>query len=155
MEINGQFIALLGAALASLLGGIGSAMGVAIAGEAAAGVTAEDPDSFGKLLVLQALPGTQGIYGLLVAFIVMTRIGIMGGTMPDIATGFTYLAACLPIGIVGLISAIFQGKAAAAGIALTGRRPDQSGKGIVLTVMVETFAVFALLASILMVFGIK
>ena len=153
-SFTGQGYALLGAAIAALLGGCGSAIGVGIAGQAAAGVTAEDPDSFGKLLVLQALPGTQGIYGLLVAFIVLTQAGVMGGVAPSVSDGILYLAACLPVGVVGLVSAMYQGKAAAASILLTGRRPDQSGKGIVMTVMVETFAVFSLLISILMLFGI-
>jgi V/A-type H+-transporting ATPase subunit K len=156
LESLGQFYALLGAALASLLAGIGSAIGVSKAGDAAAGVTAEDPDSFGKLLVLQALPGTQGIYGLLIAFIVLLQTGFLGGNMRamEVSEGLMYLAGCLPIAFVGLLSAVFQGKTAASAIVMTGRRPDQSGKGITMTVMVETYAVLALLASFLMVFFI-
>ncbi len=155
-ESLGQFYALFGAALAALLAGIGSAMGVSKAGEAAAGVTAEDPDSFGRLLVLQALPGTQGIYGLLIAFIVLLKTNFLGG-MVDLTAqqGLLFFAGCLPIAIVGLLSAVYQGKTAASAIVMTGRRPDQSGKGITMTVMVETYAVLALLASFLMVFFIQ
>ena len=61
----GLILAIIGAALAAILPGIGSAYGVQIGGQAAAGVTSEKPELFGKLLVLQALPGTQGIYGFL------------------------------------------------------------------------------------------
>ena len=74
----GVALALLGAAIAALFAGVGSAIGVGIAGQAAAGVVTEDPNKFSKVLVLQLLPGTQGIYGLLIAFITLTQIGIMG-----------------------------------------------------------------------------
>lgn len=97
MDINnlGVGLALLGAALAALLAGIGSAIGVGIAGEAAAGVVTEDPGKFGKVLLLQLLPGTQGIYGLLIAFITLSNIGILGGSGDiSFAKGLMYLFAC-------------------------------------------------------------
>ncbi len=155
MELQlGQILALLGAALAVSLAGIGSAIGVGIAGQAGAGVVAEDPDKFGQTLLLQALPGTQGIYGLLIGFIIMLNIGVLGG-LKDVTTtqGIMILVAALPIGIVGLLSAIHQGKAAVAGIHMIGKR-DELGKAITYAVMVETYAVLALLASFLMVSGI-
>ena len=155
MQITGQSLAILGAALAALLAGIGSAKGVGQAGEAASGVMAEDPSSFGKLLVLQALPGTQGIYGLLIGFIVLTQVGILGGD-PNVSAvkGLLYLAACLPMAIVGLVSARWQTKASIASISLLVKKPEQFGKAMTLPVMVETYAVLALLISILAIFGI-
>lgn len=147
---TGTALAIIGAALAAGLAGCGSAIGVGIAGKAAAGVTAEDPDKFSKVLVLQLLPGTQGIYGLLVAFLVFVKINLFGG-MAEITTGagLGLLGACLPIAIVGLISAIYQSKVAVSGIGMIAKRPDETGKGIILTVMVETYAVLALLVSLL------
>ena len=119
MENLGIVLALTGAVLAALFAGIGSAIGVGIAGEAAAGVVTEDPNKFSKVLVLQLLPGTQGIYGLLIGFITLTQIGIMGGDSNiSLAKGFLYLAACLPMAFVGWFSAIKQGKAAVASIGL-------------------------------------
>lgn len=151
----GQILAIAGAAIAVALAGTGSAIGVGIAGQAGAGVVAEDPDKFGQTLLLQALPGTQGIYGLLVGFIIMLNIGVIGGLKDVTFTqGFMILVASLPIGIVGLLSAIAQGKAAAAGINMIGKR-DELGKAITYAVMVETYAVLALLASFLMVSGIQ
>ena len=151
--ITGQSLALFGAALAALLAGIGSAKGVGMAGEAASGVMAEDPSSFGKLLVLQALPGTQGIYGLLVAFLVLVKTEVLSGGMIalSIEQGLLLLVGCLPITIVGFFSAILQGRVASSAIGLVGRRPDQAGKGILMTTLVETYAVFALLISIMIV----
>ena len=148
--IDGNTLALLGAAIAALAG-IGSAMGVGIAGQAAAGVVAEDPKKFGKTIILQALPGTQGIYGLIIAFLIMVKIGLLGGNMVSLTfpQGAYFLAAGLPIGLVGIWSGIAQGKAAAAAIQLTAKRPDQMVKGIIYTAMVETYAIFALLVSVL------
>ncbi len=155
--MSGEYIAMFGAALAALFAGIGSAIGVGIAGQAAAGVTSEDPDKFGKVLILELLPGTQGIYGLIIAFMVFLKVGLLGGNGLTVLTpgqGWGMLAACLPMAIVGLISAIYQGKCAAASIAMVGKRPETSGKGLLLTVMVETYALLALLVSFLGVFFI-
>lgn len=96
----GIVFALAGAVLAALMGGIGSAIGVGMTGQAAAGVVTEDPSQFGKVLILQLLPGTQGIYGLLIGFVTLTQIGILGGSADlTLAKGLLYLAACLPMAI--------------------------------------------------------
>ena len=152
----GMVFALLGAALAALLAGIGSAVGVGMAGEAASGVVTEDPQKFGKVLILQLLPGTQGIYGLLIAFITLSQIGILGGGGEPVSLteGFLYLVACLPMGFVGLWSAIRQARAAVGGINLVAKRPEQMGKAIIFSAMVETYAILALLISILAIVGI-
>ncbi len=157
----GAFIALLGAAVAAVFAGMGSAIGVGIAGQAAAGVTAEDPSKFSKVLILELLPGTQGIYGLIIAFIIFMKVGLFGVmegiTIVDItmAQGLAIFAASLPMAIVGLVSGIYQGKVAASAIAMTAKRPEASGKGINITVMVETYALLALLISFLAAFMIK
>ena len=153
--ITGNVMALIGAAIAALAG-IGSAIGVGIAGQSAAGVLAEDPKKFGKTLILQALPGTQGIYGLLMAFLIFIRIGLLGGGMMELtmSQGLYIFASGIPIGLVGIWSGISQGKTAAAGIMLLGKRSDQMAKGIIYAAMVETYAIFALLISILMLFNL-
>ncbi|MCQ2409001.1 MAG: V-type ATP synthase subunit K [Clostridia bacterium] len=148
----GTVLAILGAALAAILAGIGSAIGVGNAGKAAAGVVAEDPDKFSKVLILQLLPGTQGIYGLLIAFLVFIKVNVFGGIYNiDTNSGLMLLGACLPIAIVGLLSALWQSKVAISGIGLVAKRAEESGKAIILTVMVETYAVLALLISFLAV----
>ncbi len=152
----GIFYAILGAALAAVFAGIGSAVGVGLAGQAAAGLTAEDPDKFSKALILELLPGTQGIYGLIIAFIVFIKIELFGNmvTLTD-AQGLAIMAGCLPMAIVGLISGIYQGKVAASNIAMIAKRPEAFGKGITITAMVETYALLALLISFLAVFMFK
>ena len=152
---NGNFYAYLGVALAVGLGCIGSAKGVGLVGEASSGVLSEEPERFGQCLILQALPGTQGIYGFVVAFLIILKLGMIGGGMVDltVAQGAYLFAAGLPIGIVGIISGIQQGKAAAAGLQLTAKRPDQMTKGVIYAAMVETYAILALLVSILIWLG--
>lgn len=155
--MTGIVIALLGAAMAVILPGIGSALGVGLVGQSAAGVVTEDPDKFGQTLLLQALPGTQGIYGLLTGFLIMQRIGVIGGNLLELTTGqgLTVLMAAAPIALVGLLYAIYQGRAAAAGIGLIAKRPEELGKAIIYAVMVETYAVLSLLASIMLLFGLS
>ncbi len=157
MSELGIVYALLGAAVAVFLAGTGSAIGVGIAGQAASGVVTEDPSKFAKVLIMQLLPGTQGIYGLLVGFITLSKVRLLGGSVADldVKTGLLILAAWLPIGIVGLLSAISQGKTAAAAIGIVAKKPDQFGKAMLFPAMVETYAILALLISILAVTAIQ
>ena len=157
MSELGIVYALLGAAVAVLLAGAGSAIGVGVAGQAAAGVVTEDPGKFAQVLILQLLPGTQGIYGLLVGFIVLSKVGLLGGGAAQISvqTGLMILAACLPIGVVGLISGMHQGKTAVASIGIVAKKPEQFAKSMLFPAMVETYAILALLISILAVTAIQ
>ena len=153
----GIVYALLGAAVAVLFAGCGSAIGVGIAGQAASGVVTEDPSKFAKGLVMQLLPGTQGIYGLLVGFITLSKIGLLGCGAAELTpqTGLLILAACLPVGIVGLISGKSQGQCSAAAIGIIAKKPDQFGKAMLFPAMVETYAILSLLISILAVTAIQ
>ena len=157
MSQLGIVYALLGAALAVFLAGAGSAIGIGIAGQAASGVVSEDPSKFAKVLVIQLLPGTQGIYGLLVGFITLSKIGLLGGGILDLTPqqGLLVLAACLPVGIVGLISGKSQGQTAAAAIGIVAKKPEQFGKAMLFPAMVETYAILSLLISILAVTNIQ
>ena len=109
---------------------------------------------FSKVLILQLLPGTQGIYGLLIGFIVLSQVGILGGTIPSLSKGLIYFAACMPMAIGGFLSGISQGQCSASSIGLVAKRPDQFGKAMIFPAMVETYAILALLISILSIFGI-
>lgn len=149
--------ALVGAAVAVLFAGMGSSIGVGTAGQAASGVVSQDPGKFGKVLIMQLLPGTQGIYGLLVGFITLSKIGLLGGGAADLSpeTGLMILAACLPVGLVGLVSGIHQGKTSAAAIGIIAKKPEQFGKAMLFPAMVETYAILSLLISILAVSAIQ
>ena len=155
----GIVYALLGAAVAVLFAGCGSAIGVGIAGQAASGVVTEDPSKFAKVLIIQLLPGTQGLYGLLVRIYYPVKNRYPGRRILHRSLcqqpACMILAACLPIGIVGLLSGIAQGKTAAASIGIVAKKPDQFGKAMLFPAMVETYAILALLISFLAVNGIQ
>ena len=153
---SGTNLALLGAALAVALPCMGSAKGVGIVGEASSGLLSENPALFGKALALQALPMTQGVYGLVAAFLMLAKLGLFGNpdhlaTLP-IAAGAYYLMASLPIALSGFFSAVRQGRVSAAGINLLSKRPAESGKAITSSALVETYAIFSLLITLLLVF---
>ena len=142
----------LGIALAVGLSGIGSAKGVGIAGEAAAGLVTEQPEKFGKALILQLLPGTQGIYGFVVGFVALLQ---MQGENPTLSQGMYILFACLPIAITGLASGIAQGKAAAAGVQILAKKPEHNTKAIIFSAMVETYALLGFVISFMMLLIFK
>ena len=149
---GGLALGLIGAALAAALPAIGSAKGTGIAGEAGAGLLCEDPSKFGKVMILQVIPGTQGLYGLVVWFFAIFNMGLMDGTAMDmtIQEGLRYFAACLPIALGGCFSAIAQGRVAASSIHLLAQKPEHWSKGMVLCIVVEFYAILSLLASMLM-----
>lgn len=152
----GVVLAILGGIIAAIGGCVGSAIAVGRVGRAAAGVVTEDPSKFGKVLILQILPGTQGLYGFLIAFLLMVQIGVMGGglVVTTWQQGLAYFAACLPMAFGGLFSALHQGNAAVSGVGIVAKRPEESGKAIIFAAMVETYAVLSLLISILAIFNI-
>ena len=137
---GGLALALLGAGLAAVLSGIGSAKGTGMAGEAGAGLLCQDPGKFGKVMILQVIPGTQGLYGLVVWFFAIFRMGLLS---------------CLPMALGGLFSAIAQGRVAAASINILAKKPDDWSKGMVLCITVEFYAILSLLASMLMIINIS
>lgn len=146
VQNGGIVMATLGAALATLLSGIGSARGVGIVGEVATGLMSEEPEKFGKSLVLQLLPGTQGLYGFVIGLMVL---GKLNASM-TFQNGLGILMACLPVALAGYGSAIAQGRVAASGISLLAKNEEQNTKGIIYAVMVETYALLAFVVSIML-----
>ena len=140
----------LGVALAVGLSGIGSAKGVGIAGQAVSGLLTEQPEKFGKALILELLPGTQGLYGFVIGLLIFFKLS----PETTLSQGLYLLFAALPIAICGLWSGIAQGKAAAAGIQILAKNPDHTTKGIVLAAMVETYALLGFVVSFLLVNGV-
>ncbi len=147
--LNGKVLAVIAAALAAILPGIGSAKAVGSVGEALDGLLSEDPDKFGKGFLLQALPATQGIYGLIIAFMIYLQLGSVEEA--TFSMGLYFIGAALPIAISGYYSAVRQGRVACAGIATIAKRPEASGKCTIATAMVELYALLALLISFLLV----
>ena len=142
----------LGAALSGLLGFIGSAIGMGHAGRAGAAVVAERPELFGRILLMQALPGSQGIYGLVGAFLILSFSGLLGGGGAEltVAQGLQYMVVGLPIGLAGLFSGMHQGAVAANGIAAIAKDDSLTAQAIVMAAMVETWAIFGVLVGFIL-----
>jgi len=145
---DGVSIALFGASVAVFLAGIGSAIGVGIAGRSATGVLSEKPERYGTVFLMVVLPSTQGIYGFLVGFTLLGKIVGPDAVNLSLAQGWTVFAACLPVAFAGLLSGIHQGKVCAAGILMAAKRPEMAFKaGVIYAVMVELYAVLGWLVS--------
>ena len=157
MNNIGLFLAILGAALAVGLSGIGSARGVGLVGEAGAGLLSEDSSMFTKVLVLELLPGTQGLYGFLIGIIIFVKTGILSGAPVEMTwvQGLSILAAALPMAIVGYFSAIYQGRVSASGVSLIAKKPTELVKGMTMAALVEFYAVLALLVSFIAINNIN
>ena len=149
--IGGLGFTILGAALTAGLCCIGSAKGTVMVGEAASGLVSEDPDKSTKCLILQVLPGTQGLYGFVALFIVLGQVGILSGSpvAVTVSQGLAFFAACLPIMLGGWLSAVFQGRVAAASIGIVAKHPEASTKGIIFCGIVEFYAILSLVATIM------
>ena len=158
LGLQGVHWVFLGACLAAIGGGMGSAMGITYAAQVAAGIMAEDPDKFGNLIVIVALPGTQGIYGFITAILSLILFGLLGGkagAQVAAISGFKAFLACLPVAFVCFVSAIYQGLTSAAAGGVVAKKPEATGKAIVLPAMVETYAVLSLIVSIFLLLAAK
>ncbi|UCF49568.1 MAG: hypothetical protein JSU91_07405 [Thermoplasmatales archaeon] len=157
VEGETQSMIIIGCALSMGIAGIGSAMGLMLAGSSAVAVTGEKPDLFGKCLVFQVLPMTQAVYGLLTAILLMMGAGLLGGAgnanLSNPMLGISAIGIGLVVGLTG-ISAANQGQVASSSIAATARNPDVAARGIIYTVMPETIAIFGLLVGILLMTGL-
>jgi len=151
MGLSGIDWAYFGAALAASGGGIGSAIGITIVSHAATGVVSEDSEKFGRILPLAAMPGTQGIYGFITALLVFIFFGVFDGSV-DLSAheGLRVFFSCLPVALVCLVSGIYQGSTAVGSAGMVARRDEDAGKALIFPALVETYAVFSLIVTIIM-----
>ena len=148
LQNGGMIFSFLGIAIAVIFSGAGSAKGVGHVGEAAAAVVIDEPEKFGKSMVLQLLPGTQGLYGFVIGLVVLL-LGVSQGM--SLEKGLHLLFACMPVGFVGYFSANAQGNVSYSGIEILAKNDEQFTKGIVYAVMVETYAILAFIISLILV----
>ena len=153
--MNGDFFALLGAALAIGLPAAGSAIGMGMVQQTAAGVVSEDPKKFGKTLIFQLIPSSATLYGFVVSFLIMMNTSVMGGEGYLRHDGLLILAASVPIALVGFVGTIAQAKVCVSGVRMLAKDESLVGRAITMSVFVELFILFALIVSILSFFGIE
>lgn len=154
---TGLAFAIAGAAIVMAISGVGSAIGVAFAAQAAGGVMSEDPEKFGKMIPLIGIPGTQGFYGFLIGFLVLNKLNLLGADIkiPSLNQGIEIFAICAVVSMVEAISAVWQGKVAVSSIYLIAKKPEEAGKSLVLPIFVEIYAILGLAAAFLLLLGVK
>ncbi len=158
MGLPGITWAIMGAVFAMIGGGIGSAIGLSSASNTAAGIVTEDAGKFGRILPLAAMPSTQGIYGFITAIMVMILFEILGATSDITLTGhagFEIMLACLPVAALGLVTGIYQGLTSAGASGMVARRDEDAGKALIFPALVETYAVFALITTVLILISLQ
>jgi len=156
----GLVFAIAGAAIVMAISGTGSAIGVALAGQAAGGVMTEDPDKFGRMIPLIGIPGTQGFYGFLIGFLVLNKLNLIGGgggeiKIPTLYQGIAIFSICAVVSLVESISAVWQGKVSVASIYMVAKKPEEAGKALVLPIFVEIYAILGLAAAFLLLSGVR
>ncbi len=149
---SGVTLAIIGAMFSALLGGYGSCVGIGTAGVKGTGILAENPSLFSKMLMMTVLPGSQGVYGLLMAILILNKVGVISGldegSVVSIENGQQLMYAGVLMGISGLTSGWFQGKVVAGAMGAIARDESLMGRAIVLAVIIETYAIFGLLISV-------
>ena len=153
----GLTFAIAGAAIVMAISGVGSAIGVALAGQAAGGVMTEDPEKFGRMIPLIGIPGTQGFYGFLIGFLVLNKLNLLGADIkiPNLSQGIQIFSICMAVSLVESISAVWQGKVSVASIYMVAKKPEEAGKALVLPIFVEIYAILGLAAAFLLLSGVK
>lgn len=153
----GLAFAIAGAAIVMAISGVGSAIGVAFAGQAAGGVLSEEPEKFGRLIPLIGISGTQGFYGFLIGFLVLNKLNLLAGSIkiPTLHQGIQIFAICAVISLVESISAVWQGKVSVSSIYMVAKKPEEAGKALVLPIFVEIYAILGLAAAFLLLQSIK
>lgn len=153
----GLTLAIAGAVIVMVLSGIGASIGVALAGQAAAGVMTEDPEKFGRMIPLVGIPGTQGFYGFLVGFLVLNKLNLLGTEIkiPTLNQGIQILVICVMVSLVEAISAVWQGKVSVSSIYIVAKKPEEAGKALVLPIFVEIYAILGLATGFLLLLGVK
>jgi V/A-type H+-transporting ATPase subunit K len=153
----GLIFAIAGAVVVMVVSGIGSAIGVALAGQAAAGVMTEDPEKFGRMIPLVGIPGTQGFYGFLIGFLVLNKLNLLAANIivPTLSQGIQIFTICLVVSLVESVSAVWQGKVSVSSIYIVAKKPEEAGKALVLPIFVEIYAILGLAAGFLLLLGVK
>lgn len=155
LGMTGYQWAELGAGFAFILGAIGSSIGITTVANVGSGILAEDPDKFGRLLLLIAMPGSQGIYGFITAFLIWVFFLSSPKSLANPGVGVQVFLASLPVAFACLISAIYQGRTGAGAAGIVAKKEEAAGRAVVLPGLVETYAVLSLIISILFLIAIR
>jgi V/A-type H+-transporting ATPase subunit K len=151
--IDATTLALFGVGISVGLGAAGSSLGSGAVARVGASLLSKEPQKFPQALVLAALPSSQALYGFLYGIIILLQTGLLNGQITvDSATAFGFMASAIPVGVAALFSGYAQGQVAASAIKIVAEKPENLNQGIVLSALIESFAIFGLIISILIAF---
>jgi V/A-type H+-transporting ATPase subunit K len=142
-----SILTIIGIFMSVVLAGMGSAKGGAMISKAATALISEQPEKFGQSLILYMMSASQGLYGFIIGFFIFMNLG--DGLTIEIA--LRCLAAGSIMGVAGFFTAIHQSVAATAGLQILAKKPEHSTKGVLYSAMIETYAIFAFVISVLVV----
>lgn len=138
----GSILGYAGCACGLGLSALGSSIGCGIAGAASHGVMAKVDEGHGKFIGMSAAPSSQTIYGIVLMFVLLGKVG-SGAGLALLAIGFF-------CGLAIMLSAVFQGKVAATGILASSKKPEIFGKCFAAVGVVESVAIFAMVSGLVM-----
>ncbi|MBP5643090.1 MAG: ATPase [Bacteroidales bacterium] len=133
----------LGLGLVLALAGIGSSIGTSTAGNAAEGGLKKRPESSGNFMVLSALPATQGIYGFVAFFMLLSKFR----ENPEM--GLVIFGIGLCVGLVCMISAIRQGQVCANGIVGVSQGHNVFTNTLIYAALPEFYAILGLVGALM------
>ncbi len=138
----------LGLGLVLALAGIGSSIGTSTAGNAAEGGLKKRPEASGNFMVLSALPATQGIYGFVAFFMLLSKMreAVAG---QDPTQGFIIFGVGLSVGLACMISAIRQGQVCANGIVGLSQGHDVFTNTLIYAALPEFYAILGLVGALM------
>ena len=154
----GLMLAYLGAAMATFLACLGSILGVSMVGQSGAGLLTEKPELAGKVITLSVLPGSQGLYGMVISFlfVVVFYADVVSGKVGiSVSQGWVLFAAFLPVAITCLTSSPYQAKVCSAGMHMLAKDDKLAGRVIVMAALVETYALLGFLISLFMLMFLR
>ncbi len=138
----------LGLGLVLALAGIGSSIGTSTAGNAAEGGLKKRPEASGNFMVLSALPATQGIYGFVAFFMLLSKMQEAVATQNP-TQGFIIFGVGLSVGLACMISAIRQGQVCANGIVGISQGHDVFTNTLIYAALPEFYAILGLVGALM------
>ena len=133
-----QILGYLGLGLVLALSGIGSAIGTTTAGNASEGALKKNPEASGSYMVLSALPATQGIYGFVAFFMMLSKVAEAGAVVFGVGVS---------VGLVCMISAIRQGQVCANGIVGVSQGHNVFTNTLIYAALPEFYAILGLVGA--------
>jgi len=128
------------------LGAVGSIIGCTISGQAAIGAFLDTESGHGRYIGVSAMPSSQTIYGIVIMLTLNRPV------TTDVAPGMFIIG--MLSGIALMLSAIKQGECCASAIHAAKTKPEVFGLSVAPAAIVEGFAVFVFIFTLVVSAGL-